>query len=499
MFRVILNVGGNPFVDEVQQLQIRRRHILRRQPDILQYGGVNRPAGGAHFNGQGVKVAIHQHLLGQIREHLGDSREQVAAAGQLRQIPLVAQGSEGVARQIEGVEVKRLTALHVLGVVRRGGCGSGCVHDADFRVLLGVLAHQFARVAPADGGVDAQDGRGQRRSQVNRGQTGVVVVSIVGIAGHAAGQIGVHIRRGQVANRLHGVIRCGDAQHLRAIVEDDGRAGHGEAGERGVGLHFAQRVGQTGLAVDAHERGQRVVRAGVAVVVVADERRVIQRQDDADVILRHLADAAVLEVQLKQLIQPVGRLGIHVVGGHIGVIARQRRALQGEVEAAVLVAAILHQAEGVHAGDVAAVERDAQQVNHAVGVGVEQQQRAVLIHRQHGGRFVAVKGAVLGEAQNVRKAARHHRDAPVFAVEFADGRAVGDGVELAVCFHHAADLVHVENVADLLDFIFFDAAVDLLGLLDCLRKRTGQQQRQHQQQAQETGKMLHDDNPPFIG
>ena len=146
----------------------------------------------------------------------------------------------------------------------------------------------------------------------------------------------------------------------------------------------------------------------------------------------------------------------------------------------------------MHAGDVAAVERDAQQVNHAVGVGVEQQQRAVLIHRQHGGRFVAVKGAVLGEAQNVRKAARHHRDAPVFAVEFADGRAVGDGVELAVCFHHAADLVHVENVADLLDFIFFDAAVDLLGLLDCLRKRTGQQQRQHQQQAQETGKMLHD-------
>ena len=166
--------------------------------------------------------------------------------------------------------------------------------------------------------------------------------------------------------------------------------------------------------------------------------------------------------------------------------------MQGEVEAAVLVAAILHQAEGVHAGDVAAVERDAQQVNHAVGVGVEQQQRAVLIHRQHGGRFVAVKGAVLGEAQNVRKAARHHRDAPVFTVEFADGRAGGDGVELAVCFHHAADLVHIENVADLLDLIFFDAAVDLLGLLDCLRKRAGQQQRQHQQQAQKTGKMLHD-------
>ena len=53
--------------------------------------------------------------------------------------------------------------------------------------------------------------------------------------------------------------------------------------------------------------------------------------------------------------------------------------------------------------------------------------------------------------------------------------------------------MHIENVADLLDLIFFDAAVDLLGLLDCLRKRTGQQQRQHQQQAQETGKMLHDD------
>ena len=58
--------------------------------------------------------------------------------------------------------------------------------------------------------------------------------------------------------------------------------------------------------------------------------------------------------------------------------------------------------------------------------------------------------------------------------------------------------VHVENVADLLYLIFFDAAVDLLGLLgllgllDCLRKRAGQQQRQHQQQAQETGKMLHD-------
>lgn len=46
-----------------------------------------------------------------------------------------------------------------------------------------------------------------------------------------------------------------------------------------------------------------------------------------------------------------------------------------------------------------------------------------------------------------------------------------------------------KNVADLLDLIFFDAAVDLL---DCLRKRAGQQQRQHQQQAQETGKMLHD-------
>ena len=359
-------------------------------------------------------------------------------------------------------------------------------------MLLDVLAHQFAHIAPADGRVDAQDGRGQRRSQVNRGQTGVIVVGVVAVARHAAGQIGVHIRRGQVANRLHGVIRRGDAQHLRAIVEDDGRAGHGEAGERGAGLHFAQRVGQTGLTVDAHERGQRVVRAGVAVVIVADERRVIQRQDDADVILRHLADAAVLEVQLEQLIQPVHCFGIQPVGGHIGVIARQRRALQGEVEAAVLVAAILRQAEGVHAGDVAAVERDAQQVNHAVGVGVEQQQRAVLIHRQHGGCFVAVKGAVLGEAQNVRKTVRHHRDAPVFTVEFADGRAGGDGVELAVCFHHAADLVHIENVADFFDFIFFDAAVDLLGLLDWLRKRAGQQQRQHQQQAQDAGKMFHD-------
>ena len=53
-------------------------------------------------------------------------------------------------------------------------------------------------------------------------------------------------------------------------------------------------------------------------------------------------------------------------------------------------------------------------------------------------------------------------------------------------------MVHIENVADLLDLIFFDAAVDLLGLLDCLRKRAGQQQRQHQQQAQDAGKMFHD-------